>query len=73
MTKESIKIENLSKKYLIGNSSSGKLQETLINLFRSQSKTVLEEFWALKNINFKILFYNNDNNLYLKKFNFPPK
>ncbi len=48
-----IKIENLSKKYVIGKQHSGSLRETLANTF-GLSKSNTEEFWALRDINLEI-------------------
>jgi len=64
-----IKVENLGKKYLIGhekNTSYNSMRESINYSFKSMyqrirhplsinsEKTELEEFWALKNINFEI-------------------
>lgn len=59
-----IKIENLNKKYLINHNNSGyrtfredmvNLPQTIINRTIGKSKNnIIEEFWALKNINVQI-------------------
>jgi len=46
-----IKVENLSKRYMIGGDSQATLRESLGSLFRNGQK---EEFWALRDINFEI-------------------
>lgn len=57
MSDIAIKVENLSKKYQIGHGQSGSLRETLSglwhNTFGGKSPDV-EEFWALRDINFEI-------------------
>ncbi len=64
MSSIAIKVENLSKKYIIGSGTSGSLRETLSNTFRKslsiskmlsdEEKAAKEEFWALRDINFEI-------------------
>jgi len=52
-----IKVENLSKKYIIGHGQSGTLRETLSNIWRTTfggKRADEEEFWALKDLNFEI-------------------
>jgi len=52
-----LKVENLSKKYTIGTKSSSSLRETLVygwNNFIKKSKDESKDFWALKDISFKI-------------------
>tara|TARA_R110000737_G_scaffold326830_1_gene340747 strand:- start:70 stop:1206 length:1137 start_codon:yes stop_codon:yes gene_type:complete len=51
MSDVAIKVENLSKKYRIGNNAHSTLRDTLSNLI---SKKKSEEFWALKDLNFEI-------------------
>jgi lipopolysaccharide transport system ATP-binding protein len=48
-----IKVENLSKKYVIGKQKDSSLRGTLSNLFKS-NKSDEDEFWALKDVNFEI-------------------
>ena len=54
MTDIAIRVDNLSKKYIIGNTSSGSLRETFTRLFSTNSNSKSEEFWALKDISFEI-------------------
>ncbi|WPP53305.1 ABC transporter ATP-binding protein [Catalinimonas niigatensis] len=49
-----IKVENVSKYYNIGDTSSGSLRETISNFFSSKKKQQEEEFWALKDISFEV-------------------
>ncbi len=48
-----IKVENLSKKYVIGKQRDGSLRGTLAGIFTSRNSSE-EEFWALKDLNFEI-------------------
>lgn len=53
MSKDIIKVENLSKQYLIGERHSHSFVESIKGLFKE--KTIRERrFWALKNINFEV-------------------
>ncbi len=57
MSNTAIKIENLSKKYYIGANKSGSLRESLVNKFNvlfGNNNEAIEEFWALKDINFEV-------------------
>ncbi len=57
MSETAIKVENLSKKYYIGANKSGSLRETLQNKFNvlfGKKNQSIEEFWALKDINFEV-------------------
>jgi len=54
MSDIAIRVDNISKKYLIGNTSSGSLRETLVNAFSTGNKSKTEEFWALKDISFEV-------------------
>ncbi|MDX2128608.1 MAG: ABC transporter ATP-binding protein [Chloroherpetonaceae bacterium] len=55
MSVNTIEVENISKKFLIGKSNSRSLREAWSNLFSlKSSKSTKEEFWALKDINFSI-------------------
>jgi lipopolysaccharide transport system ATP-binding protein len=49
-----VSVEHLSKKYLIGKQKSDSLRGTLTSLFLAKPKDTAEEFWALKDVNFKI-------------------
>jgi lipopolysaccharide transport system ATP-binding protein len=51
----SIKVDNISKRYLIGDTSSGSLRETIANVFSSREKKKTEDFWALKDISFNVM------------------
>ena len=52
MNEIAIHVENLSKKYSIGNKSYATLRNTLANVFRSRQNQ--NDFWALKDVNFSI-------------------
>jgi len=52
-----IKVENISKKYTIGNGVSSSLRETIVgkwDSFIGKIKSETEEFWALKDISFEV-------------------
>ena len=51
MSDVAIKVENLSKKYIIGNNSHGTLRDSLAAIFSARKK---EEFWALKDVSFEL-------------------
>jgi lipopolysaccharide transport system ATP-binding protein len=51
----SIKVENISKRYLIGDTSSGSLREAIAGIFTSTKKKKTEDFWALKDISFDVM------------------
>jgi lipopolysaccharide transport system ATP-binding protein len=52
MSDIAISVENLSKKYSIGNKTYGTLRNTLANVFNSNRDK--QDFWALKDVNFTI-------------------
>jgi len=54
MSDVAIKVENISKLYQIGDTSSGSLRETLSGLFSSGKKKRTEDFWALDDISFEV-------------------
>ena len=56
MSDIAIKVENLSKKYLIGKTRSGTLRDTLANQWQSlfSINRGKEEFWALKDVSFEV-------------------
>ena len=57
MSDIAIKVENLSKKYLIGRGQSGSLRETLSNAFHNTfggHRADVEEFWALRDVSFEV-------------------
>jgi len=54
MSDIAIRVNNISKKYLIGNTSSGSLRETIVSVFSANSQSKTEDFWALKDISFEV-------------------
>ncbi|MEM9830568.1 MAG: polysaccharide ABC transporter ATP-binding protein [Bacteroidota bacterium] len=54
MSDVAISVENISKRYLIGDTSSGSLREVLTGFFSNQGSQKTEEFWALKDISFEV-------------------
>jgi len=57
MSDTAIKVENLSKKYIIGAKASSSLRETIVHKWNSLSNKTNcnnEEFWALKDISFEV-------------------
>ncbi len=54
MSEIAIDVQNLSKKYLIGNTASGSLRESITNLFSKNKWSATEEFWALKDLTFDV-------------------
>lgn len=57
MSETVIKVKNLSKKYYIGINKSGSLRESLVNkwnILLGKEDREIEEFWALKDINFEV-------------------
>ena len=54
MSDVAIKVENISKLYQIGDTSSGSLRESIAGLFSSGGKRRTEDFWALKDISFEV-------------------
>lgn len=54
MSDIAVRVENLSKKYIIGNTSSGSLRDTIAGLFSKSGHSNTDEFWALKDISFDI-------------------
>lgn len=58
MSDIAIKVENLSKKYLLGTAASGNLRDTLANSWNSlvgkTKKGEKKEFWALKDVSFEV-------------------
>lgn len=53
-TPTAIRVTNLSKRYTIGQQTSGNLREVLSNRLRKGPKTNTTEFWALKDVSFEI-------------------
>jgi len=49
-----IKVDNISKLYTIGDTSSGSLRETIVSAFRKRNSDKTEDFWALKDISFEV-------------------
>lgn len=55
MANRVISVDNISKKYLIGDTASGSLGETVTNFFSKKLKRgKTEDFWALKDISFSV-------------------
>lgn len=54
MSDIAISVENISKRYLIGDTSSGSLRETLTGFFSKRGTQKTEEFWALKDVSFEV-------------------
>lgn len=54
MSNVAVKVEGVSKKFLIGDTSSGNLRETIAGLFSQGNDSKTEEFWALRDINFEV-------------------
>lgn len=57
MSDIAIKVENLSKKYIIGSGTNGSLRETLSNTFHNTfggKRHDEEEFWALRDVSFEV-------------------
>jgi lipopolysaccharide transport system ATP-binding protein len=52
MKKATIKVENISKKYMVGKPPTNSIQDVWKNLWLPHTKA--EEFWALKNISFEL-------------------
>ena len=51
MAQPIIRIENISKKYIIGKNVQGSLRHTIASLFTKNNK---EEFWALRDVCFEV-------------------
>ena len=54
MSDVAIRVENISKRYTIGNTSSGSLRETIAGLFSKNSSDNTEEFYALHDVSFEV-------------------
>lgn len=54
MSNVAVKVEGVSKKFLIGDTSSGNLRETIAGWFSQGNDSKTEEFWALRDINFEV-------------------
>jgi len=54
MSDVAIKVENISKLYQIGDTSSGSLRESIAGLFTSGKQKNTADFWALKDISFEV-------------------
>ena len=54
MSDIALSVNNISKRYLIGDTSSGSLREAMSSLFSSKSSSKTEAFWALKDISFEV-------------------
>ncbi len=54
MSDIAVRVDNISKKYTIGNTSSGSLKETIAGLFSKTQQGKTEEFWALEDISFDV-------------------
>jgi lipopolysaccharide transport system ATP-binding protein len=53
-TPTAIQVTNLSKRYTIGQQTSGNLREALGNIVRKTTKSKTADFWALKAVSFEI-------------------
>ena len=53
MSDIAIRVQNISKRYVIGNTSSGSLRETIAGLFGGSSSDT-EEFYALRDVSFEV-------------------
>lgn len=49
-----VKVDNISKCYQIGDTSSGSLRETIAGVFSKKKNKKIEDFWALKDISFEV-------------------
>ena len=54
MSDVAIRVENISKRYTIGNTSNGSLRETIVGLFSKNSSDNTEEFYALRDVSFEV-------------------
>jgi lipopolysaccharide transport system ATP-binding protein len=54
MSDIAIKVENISKLYQIGDTSSGSLRETIVELFSPGKNRRTEDFWALQDLSFEV-------------------
>ena len=54
MSNVAISVENISKRYSIGDTSSGSLQDAFRSLVGRRGAQKTEEFWALKDISFEV-------------------
>ena len=54
MSDVAIRVENISKRYTIGNTSSGSLRETIASLFSKNGSDNTEEFYALRDVSFEV-------------------
>ena len=54
MSDIAIRVQNISKRYMIGNTSSGSLQETISGFFGKNHSENTEEFYALRDVSFEV-------------------
>ena len=54
MSDVAIRVENISKRYTIGKTSSGSLRETIAGLFSKNGSDDTEEFYALRDVSFEV-------------------
>ncbi|WP_277487301.1 ABC transporter ATP-binding protein [Catalinimonas alkaloidigena] len=54
MSEIAVDIHSVSKKYTIGDTSSGSLKETIASFFTNNANQKTEEFWAIKDVSFKV-------------------
>jgi lipopolysaccharide transport system ATP-binding protein len=54
MSDVAIRVENISKRYTIGKTSSGSLRETIAGLFSKNEADRTEEFYALRDVSFEV-------------------
>lgn len=54
MSDIAIRVENIYKRYTIGNTSNGSLRETVVGLFSKSGSNNTEEFYALRDVSFDV-------------------
>ena len=54
MSDTAILVEGISKRYLIGDTSSGSIRDAINGFFSGRGSDKTEDFWALKDISFEV-------------------